>query len=703
MTTTGGDDITIGEGATFNAEVFGKVEHHHHGPVHLATAALPPSPPTFTGRTTELDALLKALRPRRRRGSATTPVLICALSGLGGIGKTTLALQAAHTATAKRWFPGGTLFFNLRGYDDTPATADQALIDFLHALGVRGTDLPSTTTAQYNLYRSLLANRRKPMLLVFDNASDPAQITPLLPGATHHRVLVTSRVKLPDLNARLLSVGELPPAETVALLDRVVRTANPADTRIPDGPEAAARLATLCGHLPLALQISAAVLAADPTKPVTELTDELAAAPDHLADVHAAFDLSYRHLPDDQALLLRLLALAPGPDVSNDAVAALTGDDTPPLAALVALEGAHLIERGGTRSRWRMHDLVRNYAGGLAEGSEAAAARGRVLAFYYRWAGAADDHMRWIPGNPLPALFTGRSEAFAWFDAERANLVAAAKWSTDGSPEEARVAVDVALSLGEYLIWRRYFDDLDAVSRAAQHAAQPAGDSHREARAWNNLGRALRAAGLTAEAVDALTKARDLHEVNGDQTRAAAAWNNLGLALREGGRPDEAIVAHSRARSLYQALTDRNREGMAWNNLGIALLIAGRTAEAIDAHTHARALYQETGDRIREGRAWHNLGRALQTNEQVQSAIAAYGKAVELYAEFDNWYEAAASLRNLALVYQSTDRLPEARTTWLRAADAYTHANAPTEAAAARNKAHRARLRHRALPIRGGS
>lgn len=339
------------------------------------------------------------------------------------------------------------------------------------------------------------------MLVLADNASSPDQVRPLLPGDPRHRVLVTSRDRLTQLGARLVPLDQLTPEHARGLLDLALRTAEPEDSRVSDDVDAAGRLAALCGHLPLALQIAAALLVEDRGMPVAELVDELAASGDRLAQlddgerrVRAAFDLSYRRLPPEQARLLRLLALAPGAEVSDEIAAALVGAEAPPLLDLRELARAHLVERGSERGRWRIHDLVRVYGASEVHGDprrweEGEEARNRLLQFYCRWAGAADGRLRWLPGKAEPERFVTRGEALQWFDDERAGLVATVLWA----PEErfADAAVLLATCLSEYLGWRRYFDDGITVARAAREAAHRSGDSLAEAMAWNSLGLAL--------------------------------------------------------------------------------------------------------------------------------------------------------------------------------------------------------------------
>ncbi|MBK3580334.1 ATP-binding protein [Streptomyces sp. MBT65] len=624
-----------------------------------ALAGLPPRPGGFSGREAETAALLRALDPAGESGEMPA-VLVAAVSGLGGIGKTALAVETAYLACARGWFPGGVLFIDLHGYDQEPVTSDRALQALLRALGIPPEHIPATADERVALYRSALAGRareRGAVLVLADNASSPDQMRPLLPGDGRHRVLVTSRDRLAQLGVRLVPLDQLTAAEAYELLDRALRIADPDDTRVIDDPDGVEQLALLCGHLPLALQIAAALLAEDSGKPVTELVAELGESRDRLAhlddgerSVRAAFELSYRRLPPEQARLLRLLALAPGPEVSDEVVAALVGAEMPPGRELRALARAHLVERGSGRGWWRVHDLVRAFgvrvvAGDAGLREEGDAARERVLAFYYRWADAADDRLRWLPGMVEPEQFADQAGALAWFDGERAGLVAAVQWARD--EQLATRAVLLSWTLAIYLNWRRYFDDLIAVAKVARVAAHNAEDSLSEGTAWNSLGIALRQAGRAQEAIDAHTHARDLFQVLGNREDEASAWNNLGSALREAGRVEEAVDAHTHARDLFQVLGNRNDEAGAWNNLGNALLEAGRMEESIEA----------------------------------------YDRASEIFREFEDWFSEGLSLYNLALVYEDAHHHAEARTAYLQSADAFTRANAPTEAAESRTLA----------------
>ncbi|TQE31495.1 tetratricopeptide repeat protein [Streptomyces ipomoeae] len=677
----------------------------------MATTTLPPRPPGFTGRTAELDRLLPRLAPAPDDDdTAPLPLLISAVTGMGGIGKTALAVEAAHRARAQGWFPGGTLFVDLRGYDDNPVTADQAVLALLDALGVRGPDLPPTTARQYDEYRALLEARRDRMLLILDNASASSQYLPLLPHTDHHRVLITSRDHPNVSSVRVIDLDALAPEESVTLITRALHDGDERDDRPARESEALRELTALCGHLPLALEIAAAMLRRRRYRSVGSLVAEIKESenPTVVFDkgspgtdlygrslvLRPVLETSYRRLPPDQARLLRLLSLAPGAETTTETVTALAdlGTDAT-LSLLEDLAATHLVTpvRSGEGSvsmlRWRLHDLVRAFGEGVVARSEALreegeAARERVLSFYWRWADAADDRLRWLPGSQEPERFADRGEALAWLDGERAGLVAAVLWARE--ERFADTAVRLAECLGVYLEWRRYFDDWIAVSRAAQEAARRAGDRRNEATAWDALGNALREVGRLEEAIDAHTRDRDLARDAGDRHGEATAWNNIGGALWKAGRCEEAIDAIARSRDLCRNVGDRHGEAMTWNNIGLALREVGRLEEAVDAHTRARDLHRDVGDRHGQAMAWGNLGLALEEVGRGEAAVEAYGKALEIFQEFEDWYRAGEALQNLAIAHEDAQRPAEARDHYLQAADAYTRANAPTEAAQAR-------------------
>jgi tetratricopeptide (TPR) repeat protein len=496
------------------------------------------------------------------------------------------------------------LFINLHGYDQARVQPGQALNALLRDLGVRGEYIPDGAEQRAGLYRSVLAQIEDPVLIIVDNASTEEQVRMLLPGPGPHRVMITSRHTLAGLGARQLDVPVLDRAAAVSLLDKVVRAARPDDDRISSQPDAAGRTAELCGGLPLALQITAALLAADPVLTAVELAGRLddeahrldtlrydVGSGSSVPSVAAAFELSYRQLGEDAARLFRLLPAAPGPDVSSAALAELA--DWPAERArdvIRRLARAHLLEPvGGGRDRWRMHDLLRAYAGQLpsATADEREQAFGRVLAWYLRYAAAADQHMRALAGEPVPAEFVSRDAALDWLDAERPGLIAAVTMAAGtGRHQEA---VRLALSMSEYLERRRRFDDLMTV----------------------------------------LAISRDAARRQGDRATVAAALSNLGGALRAARRSEEAISAYQDSAAIYRETKNQHGEGTSLNNLGLALEEVGRFEEAVSAHQDAAAISRKIGDRHAEGIALTNLDSALQKLRQVESTKAALQQALD--------------------------------------------------------------------------
>ncbi|WP_338709943.1 ATP-binding protein [Streptomyces virginiae] len=314
-----------------------KINVQAYAAVPTALNSLPGLPQEFTGRDDELAKILSMLGPGSGTGAA-----VGSIAGLPGVGKTTLAHAVGHAALDKGWFTGVQLV-NLRGYDPTPVPPEDALEALLRALGVAAEHIPPTLNEREGLYRSqleALAREEQRFLILADNASTSEQVRPLLP-ARHHAVLVTSRHALPGLGARLFNLHSLQPDAAVDLLRQRLEVADPDDRRVEDEPTAADELAALCGYLPLALQIAAALLADDPDQPLSERVRMLADAGTRLGglddgerNLRAVFDECLTRLSHQEADLYRLLGLHPGPDISTPAAAALTGQPADKITPL---------------------------------------------------------------------------------------------------------------------------------------------------------------------------------------------------------------------------------------------------------------------------------------------------------------------------------------------------------------------------------
>jgi tetratricopeptide (TPR) repeat protein len=684
-TTQGGDPV-VGEvrneitgGFFFSAVIQGRDVTVQLPPeVKPALAGLRAGSSSFTGRKTDLREVLDIFAPASDgvpEQGAGGRVRVAAVAGMAGVGKTELAVQAARAARRNGWFPGGVLFIDLFGYDPArrlePA---QALDGLLRALGIPGEHIPVLEQDRARLYASVLAayaEEGRPILVVIDNSSAAGQVRPLLPADEATGVIVTSRHTLGMLGGRLLDLNVLSRDDAVELLRRALDVARPGDTRVSDHPGGAAQVASLCGDLPLALQVIAALLAEDQARSLGGMAADLAVAASRLEElqyediaVRAAFDLSYQCLDSRHACLFRLLPVSPGPDISVDAIAVLAGSDKPAARhSLEALARAHLIERGGSYGRWQMHDLLRLYAGkqGSAHGREDSReqARDRLLGYYLDMATAANHHLLASPDKAAPE-FADRDSALAWFDTERPNLIAAVDMAAATSRDE--IAQELPFRLGAYLDRRRRFDDWLAVTAVSVDAARLRGDRRREGDALNNLGIALRNARRFHDAVIAHQDAADIYRETGHRHGEASALNNLGIALQEVRRFDDAVTAHQDAADIHRETGHRHSEASALNNLGIALRQVRRFGEAITACRSAVAFYQETGDRHSEGRALNSLGCAFRAAGRSDEAIIMHREDLGICRQSGDRHGEAEALNNLGLALLDAGRFGEAIT-----------------------------------------
>jgi tetratricopeptide (TPR) repeat protein len=637
----------------------------------VARDQLPAVVTGFTGREAELGQLAGLLDPAGDGGA----VVVSAVAGLAGVGKTALVVQAGHAALEAGWFPGGVLFLDLHGYDDGVVQSGQALDSLLRALGVPGEHIPSGAEERAGLYRSVLAQITEPVLVIADNASSEAQVRLLLPGPGPHRVVVTSRHTLAGLGARLVDVTVLDEAAGVALLDEALRAVRPGDDRITADRRAGARLAGVCGGLPLALRITGALLVADPALAAGELADELGDEVHRLEalryddgggtsapSVAAAFELSYRKLDHDSARMFRLLSTDPGPDASTDAAAALMDWPTSKVRALLGrLVQAHLVEPAvGSSGRWRMHDLLRLYTRQISgsDENERKQAIDRLLTWYVLRTVAANAHLLAQAGTPVPPQFADREDALAWLDAQRSNLIAVvAMAAADG---RHKIAATLPQFLSTYLLRRRRFDDWLAVLTVARDSSRRVGSRSDEAAHLNSLGLVLREVGRFEEAISAHRDAVAMHREDGDRHREGIVLGNLGAVLREVGRFEEAISAHQHSADLYREAGDRRGGGTALNNLGAVLREVGRFEEAISAHRDAVAIFREAGDGHSEGIALNNLGTSLREVGQPEEAILAHRDAVANFRASGDRHPEGEALDNLGLALREVGRFEEA-------------------------------------------
>jgi DNA-binding SARP family transcriptional activator/tetratricopeptide (TPR) repeat protein len=624
---------------------------------------LPPGVAHFTGRTSELAALSELLdAPDDRPPGA---VVISAISGTAGVGKTALAVHWAHRDAGR--FPDGQLYVNLRGYDPAqPVTAADALAGFLRSLGVAGQDVPATEADRAARYRSLLAGRR--ILVVLDNVGSAEQVRPLLPGAPACAVLVTSRDALTGLvardGARRLDLDLLPLPDAVALLRALI------GDRVDADPGAAAVLASQCCRLPLALRIAAELAAARLTVPLAGLASELAdqqrrldlldAGGDPRAAVRGVFSWSYRHLDVGTARAFRLASLHPGPDLDRYAAAALTGTTLAKAGPLLdELARAHLIQPAGA-GRYSMHDLLRAYARQLAAGQDAEqerrAALSRLFDHYLYTAAEAMDtvhpaerHRRpRIPASATPAPpLASPAAARAWLDTERANLVAVVVHTAEeGWPGHT---TQLAATLFRYLDIGGYFAEAAAVQTHARRTARQAGDHAAEAAALISLAAIDMRQGRYAQAADRYQEAVTLTRKTGDAAGEARALGNLGAIEHQQGQLEQATGHLQQALTLCRQVGDRSGEAHVLSNLGLIDLRQGRYDRATDHFGQALVLCRDIGYQAAEIHALSHLGAIELRQHRFQQAADHLEQALALCRETGDRSGEAFILADLGL------------------------------------------------------
>ncbi|WP_053723828.1 AfsR/SARP family transcriptional regulator [Streptomyces sp. WM6378] len=639
----------------------------------------------FTGREESLARLDAVLG-----GGTGRCAVVC---GTAGVGKTALVVHWAHGVASR--FPDGQLYADLRGWStDAPLTASEVLVRFLRALGVPSAQIPMLGDEQAALYRSLLADRR--VLIVLDNARSAEQIRPLLPGSPHCAVAVTSRADLHELvafdDAVPIGLQLLHPDAALTLLSRIVGSA-----RVEAQPAEAADLARLCAWLPLALRTAAGRLATRPSHTIGHLVAELVGdtplsglAPpgEPPSTLRAAFDLSYGGLDPALRAAFRKLGLAPGPDFTPNAAAALWGvPEEAGESVLAALHSAHLVHRP-TPGRYGLHDLLHDYARERADAEESPERRqealGRLLDWYLRHADAAVREL--FPGflrlpstaagdTARPVVFPEEADARAWLEAEAPSIVASIQHTSVHGPLEAAWQLADALR-GFFWLHGRYTDWLTA-ARAGLHAARTAGDERAQAVMHHGLGHACRQLAQYPEALEHLTKALHIHRRFDWREGEAITLGNLGMVHAEQGRLTLAIDHHLRAKALHRETGARASEAIALNNLGDAYRALGDTDAALRHHRASLDISRGAGFRQSEVQAAIGLaathlheGQVAEALDRVHDAVTAARSAGFLPLE-------GRALTVLGQAHRSRGAPREARLYWQQALDIFTGLNSP--------------------------
>jgi DNA-binding SARP family transcriptional activator len=663
------DELGIDPGREICALYERLLRNEEEPPADLpAPAQLSHDIPDFTGRTAELTELLAA---------DASPIRV--ITGIAGVGKTALALHAAHRMRSR--FPDGQLYVDLRGFDaeHSPLAPVEALGRFLTAMGVPAQLIPADTDERAALYRSAIAGKR--LLLMLDNAASPDQVRPLLPGTATTVVLVTSRSTLTGLSVRegahRITLSALPPGDAVALVSRIV-----GQRRATAEPAAVAELAELCGYLPLALRIAGQRVVGNPGLALAELARELAAERldvlvtegDETSAVRAAFSWSYQSLAPELARAFRLLGLHSTPEFGLQAAAALLGVDADRARRLLgALSGGHLLQDNG-KGRYQYHDLMRAYAVERAVAEESDRDCGdavrRCLTWYVSAASAAGEvlvpHRQRaeldLPADVEPEVFRSMAQALEWYETEHANLVAVQRQAVDLG--ERTIAWQLPVAMWDFFYLRSQWTDWIGTHELGLTAVRATGDRVGEAGVLTSLGHAYLEVGRLDDALAVTRLGLSVWREVGHRWGEGIAVHILGGVHQAAGRLHASVEHYRRALTVHTEID--NQWGIGWTLavLGTAYHSLGDYEPALDTLRQARSVWQDLGDRYGEGFVLNDLGETLLELGRFGEAVEHYRLAAELNREIGNEWSEAMALTGLGDAMRTMGQPDAAAASW---------------------------------------
>jgi tetratricopeptide (TPR) repeat protein len=629
----------------------------------------------FVGRTTELTVLTDLAD----QVAVCNGTVVVILEGTAGVGKTSLAVEFAHSVCAR--FPDGQLYVNMRGFDPAsrPMSVGEALHGFLDALGAAPKSVPVGVDDQAALYRTVLAGKR--VLIIIDNAHDADQVRPLLPGSPGSLVLVTSRKQLSALAARPLHIEPFTPDEARELLASRLGTG-----RVEREPQAADEVSALCAWLPLALSVAAAHAEMRPGFPLAALASEfrsrgldLLETGDPATTMRAVFFQSYQHLQEDTARVFRLLGLLPGPDISVLAAASLTGMPVDKVySALDELVRAHLAEEH-LPGRFRFHDLLRAYAAEQADQLDSQADRHaavhRVLDHYLHTAVAAAVRfnpfrtaLQLAPLQPgvVLASVPDRELALAWLEAEAPVLLPLTGYADANGFHD--YAWQIPWALATYFHRTGRWGEYVTTQQTALSAAQRLGNRRALAHAHYQLGHAHAYRGEYELAELHIYEALELFRILGDRPSEAVVLNGLGLAFERQGRYAEALPLVIEALQIMQTVGHWWAQATLENSAGWCYAHLGQYPEALEHCQRALSLHRESGNLGAEADTLDSIGYIYVKLGDIVTAKKHYKLALEAYRELGDPFGEAHTLNWLGDILSARGDTQAARTAWTNSA-----------------------------------
>ncbi|WP_432832915.1 ATP-binding protein [Dactylosporangium sp. CA-092794] len=576
---------------------------------------LRPNIATFIGRTKQIHEITETTSTSLRAGQL---IPMFAVDGMPGVGKTALVVYVGHLLADQ--FPDGQLFVDLHGHtvDRTPVDPFDALATLLAATGLPAEQIPATLEEREAKWRDRMASKR--VLLILDNAATADQVAPLLLGSSGCLTLITGRRRMPVLRrnygANLMSLGVLPETDAVSLFARVC----PRPLSVED-KRAVLDITALCGLLPLAITIVAANIDAEVDASVARQVADLRVTRDRLAsiDAHldereigvaAAFDMSYQRLAIDQRRTFRLLSLSPGTDVDFYAVAALTGLSLGTVRRHMHVLYTHRLINQPSHQRFRLHDLIAEYARSRVDPDEQDLALNSLLDYYQHAAAIAGEQLsargarpshatNQMPVTSIPNL-EDLLHATEWLRVERANLQGCLQYARDR--RLLHRVVDLAASLA-YLARRSgpWTEGIDLHTLALGIQRQM-GDRHGEAGTLAELGSLRRLTGDYPEATALLEQALTAFDEVGDRHGQAWALRELGALSRGTGDYLRATELQRQALTIFEETGDRHDQAWTLRELGGLSRGIGDYPRATELQRQALTIFEEVSDR--NGQAW---------------------------------------------------------------------------------------------------
>jgi tetratricopeptide (TPR) repeat protein len=675
---------TVHGGAVQAGAVYGGIHIRTEGGGERPRAQVPWQLPPLV-RITDRTVELGALEGHRERAAAEGYGTLAAVSGLGGVGKTAVALRWLHGLRER--FPDGQLYAQLGAQSAAgPVSAEEVVGRFLRALGVPTGQIPTAFAERVALYRSLTADRR--LVVLLDDAETAAQVRPLLPGG-RNVTAVTSRWRMPGLTVDGCYAVQLDPLATEAAVELLEVTL--ADGRVAAQPAEARALVELCAGLPLAVRVAGARLAARPRRHLTTmvraLTEErgrleaLAIEGDH--NVRAALDLSYQGLTDEAARLYRLLGLHPGPEFGSAVAGAALGSGRDADGPLDLLYDANLLIDTGDE-RYRFHDLVRLHAAEKAEedepAEERAAALRRIADHYLATATRAEEivdpqhrtlERDYGPSAPVCGEFgVDTDSALDWLENELPNLMAVIRIARPaGFPT---VAWQLADALWPLFLRRKFYEDWRAAHREGLLAAEELGDAVAQCRMLTSGGMGELGTGDHERALEMFERAARTFRAGGNALGHARTLNYQGLAHQRLGRLDRAAEFFARAAEELPAVGDPRAGGLARLNLADIALERGLWEQAVTDADAAHTTLSRAGDAYNAARAATLLGRAHLGRDRLDLAEDQLSAALTTLRGMAAHYETARAVESLATLAERRGQTDLARERYREALDLYS-------------------------------